>query len=150
MIDKRTSIIEALKAAHMKLTTPRLSVIDSLLQSDRHFTVEELYREMNRTGPTVGLATVYRTMNALLKLGIVKKLNLSDGLDRYELSDDLHQHHHLICTSCQRVIEFHEDFLDELEYQISETFHFHVKDHEVRFYGLCDECYKKIHGENHE
>lgn len=138
-------IIEALRWSGYKLTSPRLRVIEALRKNhDQHLTVEELYDDINRAHPPIGLATVYRTLNILYQLALVTKLELNDGFDRYELADSSdHQHHHLLCTRCNQIIEVKEDFLDELEARLSRDYGFHVTGHHVKFYGLCQACYKK-------
>jgi|LSQX01.3.fsa_nt_gb Fur family ferric uptake transcriptional regulator len=142
---QQDDILEALRWSGYKLTGPRLRVIQSLIQNhDQHHTVEELYDDINRVNPPVGLATVYRTLNLLYELDMVTKLELDDGFDRYELADSSdHQHHHLICSRCNQIIEVKEDFLEELEDRLLRDYGFYVTGHHVKFYGLCQACYKK-------
>lgn len=73
---------------------------------------EEIYDEVKNECPEIGLATVYRTLQMLDKIGFTNKLNLDDGCVRYELNldKDSHNHHHLICKSCGKVIEVEEGF----------------------------------------
>lgn len=143
-------ILEALRWAGYKLTGPRLRVIETLIKNqEKHQTVEELYDDINREHPPIGLATVYRTLGLLYELGVVTKLELNDGFDRYELADSSdHQHHHLLCTRCHSIIEVKEDFLDDLEDKLQGDYHFYVTGHQLKFYGLCQACYKKV--ENNE
>lgn len=127
-----------------KITGPRKRIIETLLENQsKHYTIEELYDEINQKRPSIGLATVYRTVNTLCELEILAKLELADGYDRYELKDDAHHHHHLICENCGRVIEVREDFLDELEEKIERTYQFQVLGHMLKFYGLCGTCFNK-------
>lgn len=139
------NILESLRWSGYKLTGPRRRVINALIKNhDKHLTVEELYDDINRESPPIGLATVYRTLNLLYELSVVTKLELNDGFDRYELADSSdHQHHHLICSRCNRIIEVKEDFLDELESRIASDYGFHVTGHHVKFNGLCQACYRK-------
>lgn len=138
-------ILEALRWSGYKLTGPRLRVIKALITNhDQHLTVEELYDDINREDPPIGLATVYRTLNLLYELDVVTKLELNDGFDRYELADSSdHQHHHLLCSRCGSIIEVKEDFLDELEERLQRDYGFHVTGHHVKFYGLCQACNRK-------
>lgn len=143
-------MLDALRWSGYKVTAPRLRVINGLIEHQaKHRTVEELYDDINREHPPIGLATVYRTLNLLYELGMVTKLELNDGFDRYELADASdHQHHHLLCSRCQRIIEVREDFLDDLEHKLEANYAFHVTGHHVKFFGLCEACYKKV--ENNE
>ena len=81
------------------------------------------------------------------EIDILQKIEFGDGCARYELNltePNSHQHHHLICTSCKKVIEFSEDMLDNLEVDIMKKCGFKVTDHQVKFFGLCEECQKKL------
>ena len=82
---------------------------------------------------------------------LVDRINLDDGCVRYEighllLDESKHNHHHLICRKCSKVIPFDADLLDDLEHHIEKATGFHVLDHELKFYGLCRECMKKEKG----
>ena len=111
-------------------------------------TAEDIYELVAEDYPEIGLATVYRTLQLLWDMQLVDRISLDDGCVRYEIGHLLedetkHNHHHLICRSCGRVIPFDADLLDDLEHHIEETAGFRVMDHELKFYGLCRECVKK-------
>ena len=76
-------------------------------------------------------------------LGILQKMGCGDGCSRYELNlteTNAHQHHHLICRGCGKVFEFSDDLMDELEDTIAEKCKFKILDHQVKFFGYCEEC----------
>ena len=132
-----------LKEKGYKLTPQRRSIIDGIIKNEgNHLTTEELYDTVKVECPEIGLATVYRTVQLLEDIGVVCKLDLNDGCNRYELihADENHQHHHLICTNCGKVIEVHGDLLEGLENEIQRTYNFEVKNHSLKFYGICNEC----------
>lgn len=132
-----------LKGKGYKLTPQRRSIIDSIIKNEgNHLTTEELYDLVKVECPEIGLATVYRTVQLLEDIGVVCKLDLNDGCNRYELihEDENHQHHHLICTNCGKVTEVHGDLLEGLENEIQRTYGFEVKNHSLKFYGICNEC----------
>ncbi|MEW8955208.1 Fur family transcriptional regulator [Clostridium sp.] len=134
---------EDLKKKGYKLTPQRRAIVDTIIDNEgKHLTVEEIYDEVKKDCPEIGLATVYRTIVLLEELGIVYKLDLNDGCSRYELvhKDELHRHHHLICTKCGKVIEVEGDLLDNLEEKIEVQYKFKIKDHSVKFFGICEEC----------
>ena len=136
---------EKLKEYGYKFTGQRAAILNSLVQcSGQHVSTEELFNIVKAEHPEIGLATVYRTMILLDKLGLVHKLDFDDGFSRYELvrPNEAHRHHHLICSSCGAVSEVEEDLLDSLEEQILKKNDFLVKDHIVQFYGLCGKCRK--------
>ena len=77
----------------------------------------------------------------LVEMKLLSKIDLDDGFERYELKEASgHQHHHLICTICGKVYELDEDLLDDLEKIIEERTGFKVKDHQLKIYGICQDC----------
>lgn len=143
MANKCEEFYNRLKENGYKLTSQRKVVLNAMLEhSEEHLTVEEIYQYVKETNPEIGLATVYRNIQLLSEMKIVEKLNLDDGFTRYELASDgdTHRHHHLICESCGKVIEVKEDLLDSIEQSFLETYGFLVKDHQAKFFGLCDDC----------
>lgn len=143
MDSKSINLSSLLKEKGCKLTPQRQVILDIIINcNEKHLSVEEIYDMVKKNNPDIGLATVYRTMLLFNKIGIVHKLDLDDGLGRYELNRhaSTHRHHHLICTSCNAVIEVEQDLLESLEQQILLEHGFIVKDHRVKFYGICSKC----------
>ena len=140
---------EKLRKKGLKVTHQRILVLSVLEQnSGRHMTAEDIYELVSQDYPEIGLATVYRTLQLLWDMQLVDRLNLDDGCVRYEIGhllkgDTRHNHHHLICRACNKVIPFGDDLLDDLEHHIEDATGFHVLDHELKFYGLCRECMTK-------
>ena len=139
---------EKLKENGHKVTNQRLLVLQVLAEHrDRHMTAEDIYELVKEDYPEIGLATIYRTVQLLLEMQLVDRINLDDGCVRYEIGESFdgverHHHHHLICKTCGKVLPFKDDLLDELERHIEEETGFHVLDHELKFYGQCQECQK--------
>lgn len=132
-----------LKENGYKLTPQRKATLEVLLNNQgEHLSTEEIYTEVRKTHPEIGLATVYRTMLLLEDLGLLIKHNFEDGRNRYELShpDEDHDHHHLICLKCGRVSEVEEDLLGSLEEIVENKHGFKVINHKVKFYGHCSNC----------
>nr|WP_082201696.1 Fur family transcriptional regulator [Clostridium baratii] len=137
---------EDLKKKGYKLTPQRRAIVDTIIKNEgKHMTAEEIYDEVKKDCPEIGLATVYRTVLLLEEVKLLSRLDLSDGCSRYEIihKDEEHRHHHLICDQCNKVIEVEEDLLEELEHRIETKYKFKIQDHSVKFFGLCDECIKK-------
>ena len=134
-----------LKDEGFKLTHQRRNIVEVLLSANgKHMSSEEIYDIVKKDCPEIGLATVYRTLQVLDKLGYTNKLNLDDGCVRYELSLDknAHNHHHLVCKKCSKIKEVEEDLLDQLEDVIKEKYGFDVENHDVKFNGYCSNCSK--------
>ena len=140
---------EKLREKGLKVTQQRLLILSVLEQNGgRHMTAEDIYELVAEDYPEIGLATVYRTLQLLWDIQLVDRVNLDDGCVRYEIGHLLgngskHNHHHLICKECGKVIPFDADLLEDLEHYIEDSAGFHVLDHELKFYGLCRECMKK-------
>lgn len=138
-----------LKEKGLKVTNQRLLVLEVLADHrDKHMTAEDIYELVKEDYPEIGLATIYRTVQLLREMQLVDRINLDDGCLRYEISDMFdgetkHHHHHLICKTCGKVVPFEEDLLDELERLVEQETGFHVSDHELKFYGQCQECRKR-------
>ncbi|MCI8319676.1 MAG: transcriptional repressor [Dorea sp.] len=138
-----------LKEKGLKVTNQRLLVLEVLAcHKDKHMTVEDIYDLVKGDYPEIGLATIYRTVQLLLEMQLVDRINLDDGCVRYEIGEDIsaggkHHHHHLICRTCGKVQSFKDDWLEGLERHIEMEAGFHVLDHELKFYGQCRECLDK-------
>jgi Fur family ferric uptake transcriptional regulator len=141
---------EDLKKKGYKLTPQRRSIVDTIIENEgQHLTAEEIYDKVKRSCPEIGLATVYRTILLLEDLGVISRLELNDGCSRYEIvhSNETHRHHHLVCNICHKVSEVQDDLLEELESGIEKQYKFKILDHSVKFFGVCDECQKKLNDE---
>lgn len=126
-----------------KLTSQRQVILESFVDNPgRHLSAEDIYGIVRLKAPDLGLATVYRTLELLSELDILKKLDFGDGRHRYEINETTtpHHHHHLICLSCGKVREFEDDLLETLETVIAKKSKFNIVDHQVKFYGYCQEC----------
>lgn len=140
---------ELLKEKGLKVTNQRLLVLEVLASHrDSHMTAEDIYDLVKEDYPDIGLATIYRTVQLLLEMQLVDRINLDDGCVRYEIGEvydgeGKHHHHHLICKTCGKIQPFKDDLLEELERHIEEKMGFHVLDHELKFYGQCKECREK-------
>ena len=132
-----------------KMTPQRKEILQIFIDSNEgeHLSAEEVYELLKQKDFDFGLATVYRNVELLNALGILSKIEFGDGRTRYELgaaNPQLHQHHHLICLNCKKIIEFEEDLLDDLEAHISKKSGFQILNHEVKFFGYCSDCKDKV------
>ena len=137
---------EDLKKKGYKLTPQRRAIVDTIIRNEgNHLTAEEIYDEVKKDCPEIGLATVYRTVALLEEVNLLSRLELSDGCSRYEIihQDEEHRHHHLSCTKCNKVLEVEEDLSDELEQRVESKYKFKIQDHSVKFFGICENCMEK-------
>ncbi|MGI6097608.1 MAG: Fur family transcriptional regulator [Dethiobacteria bacterium] len=127
-----------LKENRCRLTPQRKAVLYALASSgDEHLTAEDVYRLSRKDYQKIGLATVYRTLELFVKLGVAQRFVLDDGCARYELKTDI-PHHHLICLSCGKIFEADLDMPRLSSFQDSSDFK--VTSSTVHFFGYCKEC----------
>lgn len=135
--------MEQLQKRGYKYTNQREDVLRILLDNkESHLSCEEVHGIVSRESKDVGIATVYRTLQLFERLGIVYRINFDDGVSRYELNlgNENHHHHHLICMECGSVTEVKLDLLEALEDEIEKEEGFLIRDHNVKFYGICKNC----------
>ncbi len=123
-----------LKKAGLKITLPRLKVLEVLEQADpHHMSAEDVYRTLMQSDETVGLATVYRVLTQFETAAIVERHNFDDGHSVYELADDQH-HDHMVDIVSGSVIEFANDRIEALQREIAAEHGFDLVDHELVLY----------------
>ncbi|EIW18402.1 MULTISPECIES: Fur family transcriptional regulator [Pelosinus] len=129
-----------------KLTPQRRIILEAFVDhQDEHLSAEDVHTIVRQHSSEIGLATVYRTLELFSELDVLQKMDFGDGRSRYEINEKTtpHHHHHLICLACNKVKEFEDDLLETLETVISRKSNFTIVDHQVKFYGYCEECQKK-------
>ena len=134
------ALTSRLRRGSRKITGPRAAILEILRQHPHPLTNREIFNEMSADG--CDLATVYRAMQMLEKLGMVKRFDFGDRAARFELveeGDDGH-HHHLICTRCSGVVEIQECFPAEIETRIAAVNGFKAVTHRLEFFGICPDC----------
>lgn len=138
-----SDIKSQLQRAGFKMTPQREALVQVLIQHKKaHLSAEELFMLLKRSHPDIGLATVYRTLEILTQLTIVKKILFEDGIARYDLKrkETGHLHHHLLCVKCGEIEEVLEDLLFDIEKKIEADYHFNIIDHRLTFHGVCKIC----------
>lgn len=138
------ALIEAfrtyLRDHNLPITAQRMAIAEVVLRSDRHLSAEDVVRETLARGAQVGTATVYRTLEVLVRSGLVVERDFGEGFKRFEPVDGAPRHEHLLCTVCGRVTEFRDDRLDELTRQIAETHGYMRQRHHLVISGVCAQC----------
>lgn len=133
-------------------TIPREAILDLMSQTSKHMSAKEIYATLYRMYPGIGLTTVYRTLDLLVRMGLINKFAIGDGHNRYEFKsgEKKEHHHHFICTKCGKIIDYSDFMKEELELfkkaekNLAQKYNFLVKDHNIEFYGLCEKCKQNI------
>jgi len=135
-----------------RLTSPREIIINILRNTDKHLSAEDIYIDAVKTNPSVGLTTVYRTLDLFSQIGVVQKFDFGEGRARYELTNNplkKDHHHHLVCVNCKSIIDYTDFVNEELELMnktekaLSEKYQFNIFHHTIHFYGKCSKCQPK-------
>ena len=123
-----------LKKAGLKVTLPRLRILELLEHDDKaHLSAEEIYRRLIDAGKEVGLATVYRVLTQFEQAGICIRHNFEEGHAVYELTPSDH-HDHMVCLESGDVIEFTDDIIEERQKIIAEKKGYEIVDHSMVLY----------------
>ena len=127
----------------LKLTSERTALVREIFSTHYHFEADELLFKMKEKNVKISRATVYRTLELLVKSGLVRRVHLGEDHYHYEHVSGNSHHDHLICTTCGGVIEFHDEELERLQIAICEKKKFTPTFHNLQILGVCDSCRRK-------
>lgn len=129
-----------LRKAGLKVTLPRMKILDILEGSDaRHHSAEDVYKILLETGEDIGLATVYRVLTQFESAGLVKRHHFEGGHSVFELNQGDH-HDHILCVKCGRVDEFVDEIIEQHQKDIAARLGYELTDHCLYMYGICPRC----------
>jgi Fur family transcriptional regulator, ferric uptake regulator len=135
-----SALTQRLRGQSRKITGPRAAILEILRKHPHPLTNKEILAALPKG--ECDLATIYRSMHLLEKMGMVKRFDFGDGAARFELvgeGDDGH-HHHLVCTNCAEVVEIEECFPQQIEKNIAAKNGFKAVTHKLEFFGVCPNC----------
>ena len=131
---------DCLKNEGLRYTSKRQIVWDEICKTDDHRDAEDIYFKIKTSGQKVSRATVYRTIDVLVKNNLVRKLELGDGRNRYENKLDSSHHDHIVSIQCGRIDEFMDENIEKLQDKIAKKYQFKIVRHIQRLFGLCRDC----------
>ena len=133
-----------LREEGLPVTSQREAVAQTLFGADGHWSVEDLEQALRRRGEKLGKATIYRTLDLLVKSRLVQELDFGEGFKRYEhtLSQRV-GHAHLVCDGCGEVTEFGLEEMPAIEARIARETGFRPTRHRLALHGLCPACQAK-------
>jgi len=129
-----------LRRKGLKTTQQREAIVDAFMRTSGHVGLEDLLTRARRSQPSVGLATVYRTIKLLQEAGIAAARHFGPGQTLYEVSEGRAHHDHLICDSCGFITEFENDEIEHLQDAAARRFGFNVTRHRHELFGLCEKA----------
>ncbi len=126
---KSQHLVEVLRKEGLRYTSQRQAVWDEIKKSEEHRDVEDIYLQLKSNNHNVSRATVYRTIDVLVKNHMVRKMDLGDGRSLFEPRIDDEHHDHMICLDTGKIIEFFDEELEDLQDKIAEKHGYKVVRH---------------------
>jgi Fur family transcriptional regulator, ferric uptake regulator len=126
-----------LRKAGLKVTLPRLKILEILESSKtHHLSAEAIYRTLLESNEDIGLATVYRVLTQFEAAGLVTRHHFEDGMAVFEVNHGVH-HDHIVCLDCGRVEEFMDAGIEDRQNAVASRLGFEIQDHSLILYGHC-------------
>ena len=141
-----------LESRALRVTAQRLAIIDTVFNTEEHFTAEQLLEWSRARDRSVSRATVYRTLPLLTESGLVREMDFGKDHKFYDPNYAEHPNHsHIICQDCDKIVEFESDKIAKIEDEITQRLGFSVKTQRLQITASCEElkhrgtCKKKDH-----
>lgn len=131
-----------LKKAGLKVTLPRVKILEFLERSDqKHMSAEDVYKALLDSGEDIGLATIYRVLTQFEAAGLVTRHHFEGGHSVFELDQGGH-HDHIVCEDCGHIEEFFDETIEQRQKAVADKHKFRIASHSMILYGRClrDNC----------
>lgn len=141
---KTKIIVSGLRGKGYRITPQRKAIINILENSVEHLKPGDIYERLKQNHPTIGLVTIYRTLDLLKKNGLLCEIHIGQNYRSYHNKQREGHHHHLICSRCGRVVDFARCDLEKLQADLTRETGFIIEKHLLEFLGCCRRCQGKI------
>lgn len=131
---------DAARQRGIRWTHQRQTIVETFAALGEHITAEDLHRKVREIDRSVSAATVYRTVNLLVELGVAEKGHFGGGSASFEMALHKDHHDHLVCEACGAIIEFHCEAIEDLQESIAKEHGYVLKTHRMELYGICPAC----------
>ena len=138
----KKKLASTLKQQGYKLTPQRRAVLKVIARSHEHLTPAAIGEKVRQEHPSIGLVTIYRTLEILTKLDFICEVHIGGRCRSYLMRRPSAHHHHLVCAECGAVVDFADCDLAELEQRLSQDTGFEIESHLLEFLGRCSDCKK--------
>jgi Fur family ferric uptake transcriptional regulator len=133
--------LEALRGSGYRNGVARRAVVELLGRQDCCLTAQEIFDELRAENRQVGIASIYRVLELLTEKNLLQRVELGEGVARYEaVHSSGEHHHHLVCDGCGRVEAFSDDELERALHEVERKTGYAVAGHDVVLRGACREC----------
>jgi Fur family ferric uptake transcriptional regulator len=135
--------VDFLAKKKLRLTAQRRAIIETVFNTEKHFTAEQLLNWSRRRDRSVSRATVYRTLPLLTDSGLVRELDLGPDRKYYDPNYARRPRHgHIVCQDCGKIVEFESEKIERLENQITRELGFAIKFQRLQITGACEQLKK--------
>jgi Fur family transcriptional regulator, ferric uptake regulator len=141
MLDEYDIFKDYIKQFNLRWTSQRKLVLDVFLQQTGHVQIDDIHDRVCEKDPTIGIATIYRTMKLLVESGLAE-VHSFNNKTTYERLFQVRHHDHLICKSCKKTVEFEHPLIEKYQLDVCERHGFTLKSHRMDLYGMCADCKK--------
>lgn len=132
------ALADYLEKNNLKQTRQRELILGAFLEAKGHVTSDDLFQIVREQNPTIGYTTVYRTMKLLSEAGVATERHFDDGITRYEIEEE--HHDHLVCEKCGKIIEFECEAIETAQREVARDHGFEILRHRHELYGHCRDC----------
>jgi Fe2+ or Zn2+ uptake regulation protein len=137
---------ETLRKRGYRLTPQRYMILSVIQEADGHLSIDQIAERVQKRNPYVSLSTIYRTLELLKELGLVRENHLAGEQPHYEAVEG-HAHHHLVCRNCRAIIHLNDDLLGDLGEQLQQQYGYHSLTLDLVAAGYCDACWRSMEHE---
>ncbi|MFC4077732.1 peroxide-responsive transcriptional repressor PerR [Salinithrix halophila] len=130
--------VEKLKSTGVRMTPQRYAILEFLQTSMSHPTADEIYKALEGKFPNMSVATVYNNLRVFKEAGLVRELTYGDASSRFDAN--MHDHYHIICRTCGKIVDFDYPTLRDVEKEAAQKTGFMVENHRMEVYGICKNC----------
>ena len=128
---------QILHKENLRYTQQRQEVWDEICSTSEHRDAEDIYNSLRKRQTNVSRATVYRTIDVLVKNNLVRRLDLGDGRSRFENKIGIEHHDHIVCLDCRKIIEFMDETIEKMQIRIAKEQGFEIVRHVHQLFGRC-------------
>lgn len=131
---------ETCRQKGLPVTMQRRVILEAVLQRNDHPTADQIYEAVQGRIPQLSRTTVYRTLDTLLELGVIRRVHLTGATTRFD--GKIGRHHHLVCVHCSKIIDIEDEGLNQMPLPRQKLQGFEVDDFSVQVWGTCADCQK--------